>query len=344
MELQQRQEKKQLLIFLAITFALPYMLGIIMGLAYFRGIDLSVFLTAQMYYPAAGAMLAALITRKDDPLLPRRLFTGFLAITVLQVVFALASVAAPGGLWSAASQFGIVVSSVIWFLLIGKETKESRAAYGLKGGCVKLSALLVLLYLALYFGRSFIVCLIARDMQMMLSIVQNPKTWFYMPIMAVNYIFSFTAFFGEEYGWRYYLQPLLQKRFGLVQGVLLLGVLWGFWHLPLNFFYYSSPSSGLMSVAGQLITCVALASFYGWAYIKTDNIWVPVILHYVNNNLIPVVSGTFSADVIQNQQLEWSGILLSLIVNGILFLWVLFTPVYRNPGRRPLTMNERAQR
>ncbi len=48
---------------------------------------------------------------------------------------------------------------------------------------------------------------------------------------------SFLPFFGEEYGWRYYLTPALQSRFGARRGALAVGVLWGLWHLPLNLFF-----------------------------------------------------------------------------------------------------------
>ena len=50
-------------------------------------------------------------------------------------------------------------------------------------------------------------------------------------------------FFGEEYGWRYYLQPVLQKRFGLRAGVIILGVVWGLWHIPDDLFRYYLPFS-----------------------------------------------------------------------------------------------------
>lgn len=36
-------EKRQLIIFLSVAFALPYMMGILMGYAYYRGIDVSCF-------------------------------------------------------------------------------------------------------------------------------------------------------------------------------------------------------------------------------------------------------------------------------------------------------------
>ncbi|MFF0265759.1 CPBP family intramembrane glutamic endopeptidase [Kribbella sp. NPDC004536] len=36
---------------------------------------------------------------------------------------------------------------------------------------------------------------------------------------------------GEELGWRAYLQPYLQTRFSVLRSSLIVGVLWGFWHI-----------------------------------------------------------------------------------------------------------------
>ena len=38
---------------------------------------------------------------------------------------------------------------------------------------------------------------------------------------------------GEEAGWRGYMMPRLKERFGLLNGRLLGGVVWGVWHWPL---------------------------------------------------------------------------------------------------------------
>ena len=123
---------------------------------------------------------------------------------------------------------------------------------------------------------------------------------------------------GEEYGWRYYLQPLMQKRFGIRGGVLVLGVVWGIWHLPIDLFYYTQDSQLLMVIAQQ-ITCIALGIYLAYAYMKTDNIWVPIALHFMNNNLIPVISGNYSASVLENQSITWNELLFSLLLNGVLF-------------------------
>ena len=41
------------------------------------------------------------------------------------------------------------------------------------------------------------------------------------------------------------------------------------------------------------------------------------ILHYLNNNLIPIISGTFSADVLENQTVSWKDLPVALVLNGL---------------------------
>lgn len=334
--------KKQMLIFLGIAFALPYALGILMGFGYYRDIDISAFPSAQMLYPAAGAMLAALVTRQGDTLMPRRFFIGFLVITALMLGCALASIVAPSLPWNTISQLVLVIASVAAWILLLTEKKEKRIAYGLKGGRWKAVALITLIYLVLYFGRTIISYIIGGEMETLTSVFGNPLTWINIVALPINYFLVFVAFFGEEYGWRYYLQPIVQEKFGMIKGVLLLGVVWGLWHLPINFFYYSSPTIGIISVTAQLVTCITLGVFYGWAYLKTDNIWTVVILHFVNNNLVPIITGNYSAEVLQNQEVTWGSVLFSVIVNGVLFMGFLLSKYYKDKSLRLPTMDERA--
>ena len=124
-------------------------------------------------------------------------------------------------------------------------------------------------------------------------------------------------------------EAVLQERFGLRTGVLILGVVWGLWHLPCDFFYYVTPEKGLIMTATQIITCVSLGIFFAWAYRKTGNLWVPVILHYMNNNLAPVIANTYSADIFQNQEITWGMLPSSLVMNGLLFGFFLLSGVFR---------------
>lgn len=336
------ETKKQIIIFLAIAYLLPFVLGIFMGFGYSKGVNVSVFPAAQMFYPAAGVMLAALITRKGDALLPRRFFIGFIILTAVLVVIALASVFAPSDTWNVMIQWIMMGGSVVLWILYFIEGSARRKAYGMKGSKWKLTLLMSLLFLALYMLRIAVSYGISGQLDYFAGIFRNPTAWIIMAYFIPNFFLSFFAFFGEEYGWRYYLQPLLQKRFGLRKGVVLLGLIWGFWHLPINFFYYTSPSMGFISVITQLITCVTLGIFFAFAYMKTGNIWVVVIAHYLNNNMALVVSGTFSAEVISNQTVTWNDVIFLLIINSILFLGFLGSKVFKERKNRIPTMDERA--
>lgn len=89
---------------------------------------------------------------------------------------------------------------------------------------------------------------------------------------------------------------------------------------------FYSPQTWLQSIVCQLITCVGIAIFFGYAQMKTCNIWVAVIMHYLNNNLVAVIAG--SADVISGQVIAWRDVLILLILNCILFVPFIFTKIY----------------
>lgn len=331
--------RKQLLLFLLVAYGVTYAMGLLTWYGYAVGADTASFPNAQMFYPAAGVMFAYLITRWKDDLLPRWFYLCFLLVTVAMLLCAAFSAFLPGQPLSANGQtisFGSIMSQYImiggtllcWIPLL-LSGKKRRAAYGLSWKNGKASLLCILVFLALYFGRAVIVYITSGQPDMILTILQDPATWIYLLMMPLNFLLAFAPFFGEEYGWRYYLQPILQKRFGLRGGVLILGVAWGLWHIFLDFFFYTTPDRGLIMTLSQIITCVTLGIFFAWAYLKTNNIWVPVILHFMNNNLTVVVANEFSAEILQNQEVTWGLIPSSLIMNGLLFGLFLFAKEFR---------------
>lgn len=339
------KEKCQILIFIAIAYGLTFLMGLLMWYGNANGTDLSIFPDAQMFYPAAGVILAYLVTEKEKAM-PKLFFGFFLFLTALFVITAAASVLLPDALffaeipalamytgmeWLLISQILLIGSSVPAWIFLLTAGKERRKNAGLQWRNWKASAVCIAVFLILYFGRTAISCVLSGQMNEFAEIFTSQTTWIMLFSMPVNFLLVFLAFFGEEYGWRYYLQPYLQNRFGLRRGVIILGIVWGLWHLPINFFYYS-PDAGLISAAGQQITCISLGIFFAWAYMKTENIWVPVVLHFLNNNLIPVISGNYSADVLQNQAIAWSDLLPALIINGLLFGSFLLAKEFRNRG------------
>ena len=89
---------------------------------------------------------------------------------------------------------------------------------------------------------------------------------------------------GEEAGWRGYMMPRLKERFGLLNGRMLGGVIWGVWHWPIMLLtgyeygthYLGAPVLGLFV---WCVVCFALNTLLDWLYEKTGCIWVPSIAH-----------------------------------------------------------------
>ena len=148
------------------------------------------------------------------------------------------------------------------------------------------------------------------------------RTYRILFVLPFNFFLVFTAFFGEEYGWRYYFTPFLQQHFGKVKGVLPFGILWGLWHLPVNVFYYS-PHTWLQSIVSQQITCIGMGIFFTYTYLKPIISGFRVILHFLNNNLV-VILNSGNAGAINNQLISWADVPLSSL-NLVLFVPFILT-------------------
>jgi len=342
--MKEKTEKKQLLIFVIVAYGITFLMGFLMWYGCGRQIDLNAFPVAQMLYPAAGVMLGYLLTRKKDADQPRWFFLFFLFLTAVMVVIAALSVLLPDqlvafsgtavSLWLLLSQYILVAGSLIGWIFYLAAGKKRRAAYGIGWRNGKSSVFCVLLFVVLYVLRTVVSLALSGELALFGLILEDSRTWMMFAALFVNFFFSYICFLGEEYGWRYYLQPLLQKKFGLRAGVILLGVVWGLWHLPVDFFYYTTETGPAMAVAQQ-ITCITLGIFFAYAYMKTQNIWVPVILHFLNNNLAAVLSGNVSSDVFQNQYIAWGDLLPALLINGLFFgVFLLAKPFRKASGKQ----------
>jgi uncharacterized protein len=96
------------------------------------------------------------------------------------------------------------------------------------------------------------------------------------PLIYVAQIFSSPLL--EEFGWRGYAQPLLQNRYGVLPSSMLIGVLWGFWHLPLVLAYGHN-----LAVAIPLIVCHSM--FMGWVLNSTKGSMLMMLLFHASLNV-----------------------------------------------------------
>lgn len=84
---------------------------------------------------------------------------------------------------------------------------------------------------------------------------------------------------GEELAWRGYVLPRLQAKHGALIASLVLGVIWGFWHLPR---YLAPGSTG--PFGWFMLKALADAILYTWLYNNTrGSLLLVTILHAAGN-------------------------------------------------------------
>ena len=124
-----KTEKRQLAIFFAVAFGAPCLMGVAMALVHSMGGSTAVFANAQMFYPAAGAMLALLVTRRGDKLLPRRFYFGFLALTAVMAAVSMATFMQPETALLLANLV-IILGSLVCLVLHFLDGRARRTAGG----------------------------------------------------------------------------------------------------------------------------------------------------------------------------------------------------------------------
>lgn len=115
---------------------------------------------------------------------------------------------------------------------------------------------------------------------------------------------------AEEYGWRGYLQPTLQRRIGLVPAAVVIGILWGAWHIQIF-------SLGAAYVAAFLLSTVAMSIIM--AVLNERLTWgrtlVAGVFHFVINIGMLLSLREESGDVASQL---WIGVACALAAAGLL--------------------------
>lgn len=124
----------------------------------------------------------------------------------------------------------------------------------------------------------------------------------------------------EEFGWRGYAQQPLQQRFGILGGSILLGIIWGVWHLPL----WVMPGEGhaYYSFFAFLIYTVSTSVIIGWLYNASGKkLVIAWIIHAVGNVSVPFFPIMHMADVAQPGYWVWVSV--STLVAICLSIWYM---------------------
>ncbi len=120
-----------------------------------------------------------------------------------------------------------------------------------------------------------------------LSVTQSKPQSELLPLVISAFVMSLFSNPWEEVGWRGFALPHLQKRYTALVATLIVGVLWGVWHVPL-FLWKGNPMSEYPFLLWLLGT-VAETFIYTWLYNSTKGSLLLVALFHITLNTFGVV-------------------------------------------------------
>jgi len=109
-------------------------------------------------------------------------------------------------------------------------------------------------------------------------------------ILAIPYFIVMLIIGGgqEEFGWRGYAQQPLQEKIGVIPASLVIGVVWGVWHLPLWFMAGDLHSAYSFLAFVMMTTSISL--IYAWLYNSSGKkLLVVLFFHAMNNTAAPLI-------------------------------------------------------
>jgi membrane protease YdiL (CAAX protease family) len=149
----------------------------------------------------------------------------------------------------------------------------------------------------------------------------TPAHWFTFP-RPLRFAGWLTGPWGEELGWRGYMQPTLQKRLGALGASLVVGTVWSLWH----YWPIATPAGGSLTelvqapfltwLAYEVATSVMMAWLYNSTARSLPIAWASHVGLSLGQNLVdkhPIPFGSFMLTF-------WAAAVLVIVVNGPRFL------------------------
>ncbi len=306
---------RQVGLFVGLTFGFTFALDLALQLLGGYGVGLTMlFLQLQMFLPAFFAIILGLFVFKDSPFyfhhpMPdgrrdraRGFFFLYIAITVSYVVLAVLAALLPGSLTTisqlAAIPLLLGLLGLILFRVIGGRDAFARA--NLRGGRFIDWVIYgggIVLFMALQAGLNALFQLgtpVNPDQLAAQMGVKMPgnvfQAVFGVQMILQGSLIGLIIAFGEEYGWRAFLQSQL-IRMGKKRGVLVLGLIWGAWHYPVIWMGHNYPGQPVWGTLLMTIFCILLAYVLGYAMLKTGSIWLVAFMHAILDQAANYFSG-----------------------------------------------------
>ena len=342
-------EWKKVGLFLLFAFGLSWAIDLVLYLTsgYGNNAPTLLLLQLQMLIPAASAIFLGLFVFKDSQIAwsstkgnARWFLVFYLFFTAVYTVMGILSLVNPdqGAIFSGVgSSFGILGLLV----LVGLRSLGGRESFdqaGLRGGKIRHwvgYGLAFVLYYGLMTALNALFGLgKAVDVQQAMGSLggsgMTPSIFMLLAAfqtVVAGPIIGLLYGFGEEYGWRGFLQEQL-IRLGKRRGILLLGLIWSVWHYPVIWMGHNYPGYPLLGTLLMTVFTTSLAFILGYAMLKTGAIWLVAFLHAINNQTVSffqLLVYTPSSPI-----LSFNAGIYGLIVLVLITLLILRDPIWND--------------
>lgn len=234
------------IVFVAVSFALAWLVALPLWLGDGLAEPMSVFLLpVMMFTPAVAALVVTFVMRVPAPGQRSRFL----------------------GLWPLRP-----AKRVIWLMVAGWLVPPLLVGLG-----VLLSAALGFVQLDLTFAAFAAELEKAVPAGTPLPPVQI-IVFAQLAMIPVGGLFNSLFAFGEELGWRGWLLPALRP-LGTWPALILSGVIWGVWHSPIILLGYNFGRTDITGVLFMIGGCVAWGVLLGWLRLRSASVWPAVIAH-----------------------------------------------------------------
>lgn len=305
-----------------------------------------------MLVPAFVALVLQMYFFKNSPIYykvykekPRWILYGFLILTIVYggLVLTAAFTAGSKLIFQGIGALFFTLWTLLIFFVYGRSKKGSFERAGLNLGRIKIGVrfimgiiLFFLLQAALniLFGLGDFIGQTERIYGLPIPL------FLYFPALVILF-FSVTIIgaplsglagvFGEEYGWRGFLQSKVTEM-GKLKGVILGGIIWGVWHFPIVLRGVHTYPSSLFGLFLGVIFFTLWGIIQGYAVIKTGSIWVAAFMHGVVNS---VYSFSLTYIVKPESKVYSFGLgIYGLICLGIIVGFILKDPIWKSDNAR----------
>jgi membrane protease YdiL (CAAX protease family) len=258
-----------------------------------------------MLAPAFAALVLRLFLFHDSPIRFRTLSTGvrwiFLSYLLLAVAYGVVTILAAALPAAQVALQGIgAVLLTAWTMAIlflgGQSDPQARERAGLNLGNVRYGQRFILGAVAFFLSQAGLNLLFGLgDWQGKKAAIYGlpvPPAW-YLPTLVLLFVgvtvigtplSGLAAVFGEEYGWRGHLRGALDP-LGKVRSALLVGLVWGVWHVPVILRGAHTYPPTWLGVLLGMVFFVLWGLVQSYAVLKTGGIWVPAFMHGVVNSV-----------------------------------------------------------